>query len=136
MDIAKKVATRSTCPKIQVGCVVVNNKRIVSTGYNGLPQGLDHCWEREGCLEDSGGHCVSIHAESNALIYANRNDLVNASLYCTHYPCVTCQGLIINTGVQEVYYGKYYEPDVDLFGESDIAVYTYSKHPNMLWRDK
>lgn len=122
MEIAEKVSTRSTCPKIQVGCVITKDKQIISTGYNGLASGLKHCEERDGCLEDSGGHCVSNHAESNALVYA-RIGLKDSVLYCTHYPCVTCQGLIINAKVGKVFYKEYYEPDVDLFYESDIDVY-------------
>lgn len=118
MSIASQVATRSTCLRRQVGCVIVLEKRIVSTGYNGAPSGLPHCVE-VGCVRESRGvssgerHelCRGLHAEQNAIIQAAMHGTAvrGGSIFCTHKPCVLCTKMLINAGVNCVYYREGYE---------------------------
>lgn len=113
------VAGRSTCLRRQVGAVMVKDKQILSTGYNGSPSGLQHC-EQVGCLRQSLGvpsgerHeiCRAVHAEQNALVQAAKHGVAinGADLYVTHQPCVLCTKLLINAGVRRVVYVKPY-PD-------------------------
>ncbi len=117
MDIARKVATRSTCLRRQVGAVLVKDKRILTTGYNGPPAGLDHC---EECLRDkmdvpSGQRMElsrAIHAEQNTLVQAARHgiNVHGATLYCTTEPCFTCTKMLINAGIEKIVYLEEY-PD-------------------------
>ena len=112
MSIAEQVATRSTCLRRQVGCIIVVGKRIVSTGYNGAPSKLQHCLEI-GCLRDqfhvpSGERhelCRGLHAEQNAIIQAALHGVSakGSTLYCTHHPCVICAKMIINAGIEQVF---------------------------------
>ncbi|ERB55302.1 cell division protein DedD [Rhodococcus sp. P27] len=111
LGIARSVAARSDCERSQVGAVVVNDRRIRSTGYNGSPAGKPGCLTcprrtstvAPGTDYNSGpGRCVALHAEQNAIIYANREDLQGASLYVTRAPCPECSKLIGGTGVTEV----------------------------------
>lgn len=111
MDIAFDVAKRSTCPRAQVGAIIVRDKRILTTGYNGAPAGLPHCTD-VGCLmiED---HCQrTLHAEQNAIIQAALHgvSVAGGTLYVTHQPCHTCAKMIINGGIERVIYGGHY-PD-------------------------
>ena len=114
MDIAYKVKERSTCPRLHVGAVIVKNKRIKGTGYNGSPSGMVHC-EDEGCyLLD--GHCKrTIHAEVNCLLETSPEEREGATLYVTHQPCQDCQKLIITSGIKRVVYVEGYEPEIDWF---------------------
>jgi dCMP deaminase len=109
MNIGREVASRSTCPRKYVGAVVVRDKTILSTGYNGSVRGLPHC-EEAGCmLED--GHCVrTIHAEANALIQAAKHGvrLEGAAIYVTASPCWNCFKSIANTGIQRIVFGEFY----------------------------
>lgn len=108
LDIAKLVASRSTCLRRQVGAVFVRDKRVLTTGYNGAPGGLKHC-EEVGCIRDQEGvpsgerHelCRGIHAEQNAMLQAAQFgiSLSDSILYCTTQPCVLCAKMLINTGV-------------------------------------
>lgn len=117
MSIADQVATRSTCLRRRVGCIIVVEKRIVSTGYNGAPTGLPHC-EEVGCLRERQGvasgerHelCRGLHAEQNAIIQAAMHGTAvrGGSLFCTHKPCVLCMKMLINAGITRVYYRKGY----------------------------
>jgi dCMP deaminase len=121
MSIASQVATRSTCLRRQVGCVIVLEKRIVSTGYNGAPSGLLHCSE-VGCLRESRGvatgerHelCRGLHAEQNAIIQAAMHGTAvrGGTLFSTHKPCVLCTKMLINAGVRSVYYREGYEDEL------------------------
>jgi len=117
MEITKLIATRSTCLRKKVGALLVKDKRIISTGYNGAPSGLPHCAE-VGCLRDklkipSGQRqeiCRGLHAEQNAVIQAALHGISTkgAILYCTHQPCVTCAKIIINSGIIKVIFeGNY-----------------------------
>jgi len=111
MDIAELVATRSTCLRRRVGAVLVRERRILATGYNGAPSGLRHCLEI-GCLREQQGvpsgerHelCRGLHAEQNAIIQAALHgvSVKGAHLYCTNHPCVICAKMIINAGIRAV----------------------------------
>ncbi len=112
LDIAFQVAGRSTCLRREVGAVIVKNRRIKGTGYNGSPAGLPHCID-EGCLMIDG-HCVRcIHAEPNALLECTPEERQDATLYCTDRPCPECQKLIITSGIKRVVYGRHYHPHTD-----------------------
>lgn len=114
MDIAFKVSERSTCPRLHVGALLVKDRRIKGTGYNGSPKGLPHC-DDAGCLM-ADGHCVrTIHAEVNCLLEVAPDDRVDASLYITHTPCPECQKLIISCGIKRVIYAEEYAPAIDWF---------------------
>ena len=118
MEIASVVATRSTCLRHQVGAVLVREKRILSTGYNGAPMGLPHCLE-VGCrrenVESGYRHelCRAVHAEQNAIIQAAIHGVstTGATLYCTHQPCILCAKIIINSQIRRVVYGNPYPDD-------------------------
>ena len=109
MEIAIVVAKRSTCLRNQVGALFVKNKRILTTGYNGAPAGLDHC-DVVGCAREgvqSGTRhelCRAVHAEQNAIIQAALHgvSIEGASIYVTHQPCITCAKMIINAGIVRV----------------------------------
>lgn len=108
-EIAKMVAKRSTCDRRHVGAVMVKNKVILSTGYNGAPRGLAHCDDESHEIVD--GHCVrTIHAEANAIVQAARNGvpIEGASIYLTNSPCYDCFKMIVNAGIKEVFYDEFY----------------------------
>ncbi len=117
MSIAEQVSTRSTCLRRKVGCIIVVEKRIVSTGYNGAPSGLPHC-EEVGCLRERRGvasgerHelCRGLHAEQNAIVQAALHGTAvrGGTLFCTHQPCVLCTKMLINAGIVRVYYREGY----------------------------
>jgi dCMP deaminase len=118
-SIARLVATRSTCMRRNVGAVVVKNKQVLATGYNGAPSGVRHC-EEVGCLRErmkvpSGERhelCRALHAEQNAFLQAARHgvSLEGAILYITNQPCSICAKMIINVGIKKVVYAGDY-PD-------------------------
>lgn len=111
MGIAFSVAQRSTCDRAHVGAVIVRDRRILTTGYNGSPAGLPHCDDIGHLMID--GHCVrTLHAEQNAIIQAALHgvNIQGANLYVTHQPCLTCAKMIINAGLIRVYYAGQY-PD-------------------------
>ena len=116
MTIAAQVAQRSTCPRLMVGSVIVRDKRILTTGYNGAPLGLPHCTEI-GCLMVHG-HCVrTVHAEQNAIIQAALHGICTAgsTMYVTHGPpCLSCAKMIINAGITKVVHGGNYEDDLSI----------------------
>ncbi|MDN5357188.1 MAG: dCMP deaminase [Candidatus Methanomethylophilaceae archaeon] len=136
MKMAKLVATRSTCIRRQVGAVVVKEKRVLSTGYNGAPKGSRHC-EELGCIREildvpSGTRhelCRGVHAEQNAVVQAAYFgvSVKDASIYTTTYPCSMCAKIIINAGIIEIVYGEGYPDDLskDLLEESDLIVRKY-----------
>jgi dCMP deaminase len=113
MQIAFTVAQRSTCDRAHVGCVLMRDRRILTTGYNGAPAGLPHCDEVGHLLID--GHCVrTLHAEQNAIIQGALHgvSIVGATAYVTHQPCLTCAKMLINAGVRRVVYAGNY-PDAN-----------------------
>ncbi|OQY01559.1 MAG: cytidine deaminase [Desulfobacteraceae bacterium 4572_130] len=117
MDIAKLVGTRSTCIRRKVGAVLVKNKRILSSGYNGAPSGMDHCITI-GCLRKqlnvpSGERhelCRGVHGEQNAIIQAAYYgiSIKDSILYCTNQPCSICAKIIINAGIKKIYFDDEY----------------------------
>ncbi len=123
MEIARIVSMRSTCLRRNVGAVIVKDKRILATGYNGAPSGLKHCIE-VGCLREkmnvaSGERhelCRGLHAEQNAIIQAAYHgvSINGAELYCTHLPCSICIKMLINAGIQKIYYAEGYPDDLSL----------------------
>jgi len=133
MDIAHLVAKRSTCRRRAVGALLVKNKRILTTGYNGAPTGIKHCLDI-GCLREelniaSGERhelCRGIHAEQNAIIQAALHgvSIKDASLFCTNQPCSICAKMIINAGIRAIYYGSGYADSLamDLLGEAGIKI--------------
>ena len=109
MDIARQVATRATCDRKHVGSVVVRDRTILSTGYNGSIRGMPHCDEVGHMMEN--GHCVAtVHAEANALLQAAKNGvrIDGATLYTTASPCWPCFKLIANSGCVRIVYGEFY----------------------------
>jgi dCMP deaminase len=125
MNIAQVVASRSTCPRKFVGAVIVRDRTILSTGYNGSIRGLPHCSD-VGCVMEEG-HCVStVHAEANAIIQAARNgvSIGGAELYTTASPCWPCFKLVANAGLSRVYYGEFYrdERSIQVAREAGIAL--------------
>jgi dCMP deaminase len=112
MSIAQVVATRSTCQRKYVGAVLVRNRTILSTGYNGSIRGMPHCTDVGHMMED--GHCVAtIHAEANAIIQAARNGVMidGATNYVTASPCWHCFKQLANAGIVRICYGEFYRDD-------------------------
>ena len=133
MGIAVMVASRSTCLRRQVGAVIVRDKRILATGYNGAPAGLRHCGQ-VGCIRErlkvaSGERhelCRAIHAEQNAIIQASSSgvSLKDSAMYTTHHPCVLCSKIIINAGIKRVVYTQGYPDELSksILKESKLTV--------------
>lgn len=112
MNIAQEVATRSTCDRKHVGAVIVRDKTILSTGYNGSIKGLPHC-DEAGC-EMVEGHCVrTTHAEANAIVQAAKNGvkIELSEIYVTASPCYNCFKLIANAGIKIIYYHELYRDE-------------------------
>ena len=109
LSLATQTATRATCSRRRVGAVVVRDRRIVSTGYNGGPSGMPHC-DEGGCPRAASespmgagyDSCIAIHAEANALLFCGPQERAGASVYCTDLPCFGCAKLLANSGVAEV----------------------------------
>lgn len=140
MEMAETVAGWSSCyqDNRHVGAVIVRDKRILTTGYNGAPEGIKSCKERGECLRRvkniaSGTMqevCYAVHAEQNAIIQAARLGITldGAVLYVTHQPCVICTKMILNAGIKKVIY-KYGYPDefaLELFKESGVEIIKFS----------
>lgn len=112
MDIAKVVASRSTCPRKSVGAVIVRDRTILSTGYNGSIRGMPHCND-VGCIIENN-HCVAtVHAEVNAIVQSAKNGVVtnDANIYVTASPCWNCFKLLANAGIRRVVYSEFYRDD-------------------------
>jgi len=121
MEIASVVAKRSTCLRNQVGALFVRDKRILSTGYNGAPSGLQHCdivgCAREGVMSGTRHElCRAVHAEQNAIIQAALHgiSIEGAILYCTHQPCILCAKMMINARIYKVVYRQSYPDETSL----------------------
>ena len=109
MNIAKEVATRSTCDRKHVGALIVRDKTILSTGYNGSIRGMPHCDDTGHMMED--GHCVAtIHAETNAILQAAKNGVMidGGEIYITASPCWPCFKMLANAGIKKIFYGEFY----------------------------
>jgi dCMP deaminase len=139
LEVAHLVSRRSTCIRRNVGAVIVKNKRILATGYNGAPSGLRHCIDI-GCLRQklkipSGERhelCRALHAEQNALIQASLYGIsvMESTLYATNQPCVICAKMLINAGIKEIIVASGY-PDqmaMDFFKEAKIKVRNIAKN--------
>ena len=139
MDMARLVSTWASCyqPERKIGCVIVKNKRVVTTGYNGAPAGVKTCMERGECMRKKMGVasgtraelCYAIHAEQNAIIQAAKLgvSIDGATLYCTHQPCSVFAKMIINAGIRRVVYQEGY-PDsfsLQIFEEAGIQLEKY-----------
>ncbi len=126
-NITQLVAERSTCIRRKVGAILVRDKRVITTGYNGVPSGISHCAD-VGCLRDKLGvpsgerHelCRGLHAEQNAIIQAATHgvSILGCTLYCTNMPCSICSKMLINAGIVKIYYGEGY---ADPLGEEMLA---------------
>ena len=141
MDMAKLVATWSSCyqQNRQVGAVIVKDKRILTTGYNGASSGIESCAERGECLRRvkniaSGTMqevCYAVHAEQNAIIQAAKLgvSLEGAVMYVTHQPCVICTRMILNSGIKKVIYKNGYPDEFakQLFAQSDVELVKYDE---------
>ena len=128
MRIAKEVSTRSTCNRKKVGAVIVRDKTILSTGYNGSIRGLTHCDKGGHMIEN--GHCVrTVHAEVNAIAQAARNGvrIDEATLYTTSSPCWSCFKVMVNSGIGRVFFGEFYK---------DARIFEYAKQAQIKLDDK
>ncbi len=133
MKLANDVATRTTCLRRGVGCVIVKDNRILATGYNGVPSGLRHCCET-GCLREKLGvpsgqrHeiCRGLHAEQNAIIQAAKYgiNIQGSKIYVNTQPCIVCAKMIINAGIEEIIYQNPYDDELarELLQESGIKM--------------
>ena len=134
LDFAVLTAKRSTCLRRQVGAVIVQDRHVIATGYNGAPKGLEHCAERGGCLREELGvpsgekHelCRALHAEQNAIIQAATlgHSIEGASIYITHQPCVICAKMIINAGIERIVVREGYpdELSVQILKEAGLKI--------------
>jgi len=134
MEMAVLTARRSTCLRRQVGAVIVRDRHIIATGYNGAPRGIAHCAERGGCLREklnipSGERhelCMALHAEQNAIIQAATlgQSIESAMMYITHQPCVICSKMIVNAGIRRIIVKEGY-PDqlsIELLAEAGLKI--------------
>ena len=133
IDITHLVATRSTCLRRQVGALLVKDRNILATGYNGTPSGVSHC-DEVGCLRDrlkvpSGERhelCRGLHAEQNAIIQAARHgvNIDGSTLYCTTMPCIICTKMLINAGIRRVVFEEGYADELarEMVAEAGIEV--------------
>lgn len=133
MEIARLVSKRSTCLRRQVGAVIVRDKRILATGYNGAPRGLAHCSET-GCLREKMGVpsgrmqelCRGLHAEQNAIIQAALFgvSIENSIIYTVTQPCVVCAKMIINAGIKKIIFDEEYPDELaeQLLEEAEIEL--------------
>ena len=142
MTLAHEVATRTTCLRRGVGAVIVKEKRILATGYNGVPTGISHC-EVAGCLRAKMGipsgqrHeiCRGLHAEQNAIIQAARYgiDISGSAIYITTQPCIVCAKMLINAGIVEIVYKDPYPDELSMamLAETDIKLRIYEGDANL-----
>ena len=136
MEMAALIAKRSTCVRRQVGAVIVKDKRVLTTGYNGSPKGTRHC-EELGCIREKEGipsgtrHelCRGVHAEQNAVIQAAYFgvSIKDGIIYTTTFPCSMCAKILINAGIKEVVYSEKYVDDLSmkLFEETNVIIRKY-----------
>lgn len=141
MEMAQLVSTWASCyqEERKVGAVIVKDKRVMTTGYNGAPAGVGTCVERGECLRKKLGipsgtrheMCYAVHAEQNAIIQAAKLgvNIDGSTLYCTHQPCILCAKMIVNAGIMRVVYHSGYPDDfaLDIFKEAGVLVERYSE---------
>jgi dCMP deaminase len=138
MKITQVVSKRSTCRRRQIGSLIVKDKRILSTGYNGAPSGIRHCLD-VGCLREEMGipsgerHelCRGLHAEQNAIIQAALHgvNIKDAIIYSTHQPCALCTKMIINAGLKEIVFRDSYPDELaeELLSEAKIKIRSFKE---------
>lgn len=138
IDITHLVATRSTCLRRQVGALLVKERNILATGYNGTPSGIRHC-EETGCLRErlkvpSGERhelCRGLHAEQNAIIQAARHgvNIDGSTLYCNTMPCIICTKMLINAGIKRIVYDEGYSDELarEMVAEAGIEVVRFER---------
>lgn len=140
MELTQQIAGWSSCYQQgrKVGAIIVKNKRILTTGYNGAPAGIPSCVDKQECLRRKLGipsgtkHelCYGIHAEQNAIIQAAKLGISidGATLYCTHQPCVICAKMIVNSGISRVVFGEGYPDDfsLDIFRLANVPIERYN----------
>ena len=134
MDMAVLTAKRSTCLRRQVGAVIVKDKHIIATGYNGAPRGVPHCDEKGGCLRQqlnvpSGERhelCRALHAEQNAIIQAATlgQSIEGGTIYVTNQPCLICANMIINAGIRRIVVKEGYPDElaVEILREAGLSI--------------
>ena len=141
IELAWTIGSWSSCyqENRHIGAVIVKNKRILTTGYNGAPAGIKSCTEKGECMRrklniPSGTRhelCYAIHAEQNAIIQAAKLgiSIEGATMYCTHQPCVICAKMIVNSGITRVVYGEGYpdEFSMQMFTEAGVLVECYGE---------
>ena len=141
MEMAQLVSTWASCyqEERKIGAVIVKDKRVMTTGYNGAPSGVETCVERGECLRKKLGipsgtrheMCYAVHAEQNAIIQAAKLgvNIDGSTLYCTHQPCILCAKMIVNAGVVRVVYHSGYPDDfaLDIFKEAGVQVECYTE---------
>ena len=123
MNIAREVATRSTCDRKHVGAVITRGKTILATGYNGSIRGLAHCDDAGHEMENT--HCVrTIHTEANAIVHSARHGvrLEDSEIYVTASPCYDCFKMIANAGINKIYFGEFYRDDRILDHAREIGI--------------
>ncbi len=140
MEMAKLTARRSTCLRRNVGAVIVKDRHIIATGYNGAPRGIAHCDEIGGCIREKMGigsgerHelCRALHAEQNAIIQAATlgQSIEGAAIYCTHQPCIICAKMIINAGIKRIVVQEAYPDEfaVELLADAGIRTVVLGEH--------
>ena len=134
MKMAELAATRSTCLRRQVGAVIVQDRHVIATGYNGAPKGVPHCSEKGGCLREQMGipsgerHelCRALHAEQNAIIQAATlaQSIEGATMYITNQPCIICAKMIINAGIERIVVREGYPDEfaVSMLAEAGLKI--------------
>ena len=141
MEMAQLVSTWASCyqEERKIGAVIVKDKRVMTTGYNGAPSGVKTCVERGKCLRKKLGipsgtrheMCYAVHAEQNAIIQAAKLgvNIDGSTLYCTHQPCILCAKMIVNAGIVRVVYHSGYPDDfaLDIFKEAGVQVECYTE---------
>ena len=127
MDIVEMVKTRSTCPRLSVGCVIVKDKKIISTGFNGSPTKTEQC-DEVGCLikksPDGKENCVRVvHGEQNALLQAGK-EAIGGTIYINYSPCPICVKLLIQAGIKRIVYKEPYKiEDIDYWIQTSGVVF-------------
>jgi len=134
MNIARQVAERSTCDRRFVGAVIVRDRNILATGYNGSIAGMPHCDEVGHMMEND--HCVAtVHAEANAIIQAAKHgvSIKDAAIYVTSSPCWNCFKLIANSGIKKIYFGEFYRDEriFEIAGKLGIELIDLSAAPRL-----
>ena len=113
---------RSTCPRLNVGAILVKNREIKSGSYNGAPKGMPEC-EEVGCKVNEENHCTrTVHAEENAIIFSDRDDSQGSTMYVTHSTCYDCQKRIINAGIERIVYSESYKENYELARKAGIKI--------------